>query len=142
MLRFVLNGRCYDCGGANAARWAQTDRMEQQPAEFYEQVREGYRQLAAHEPGRIVLIDGSREASETGEGNLGNEFLCDSPRSATNRQSAIGQFAILRWPSRVHTALEFLRRAYEQNRLAHAYLITGTARHREGTARRGGGESG
>ena len=23
------------------------------------------------------------------------------------------------------TALEFLRRAYEQNRLAHAYLITG-----------------
>src|SRR5207248_2310088 len=38
------------------------DRMEQQPAEFYERVREGYRQLAAHEPDRIVLIDGSREA--------------------------------------------------------------------------------
>src|SRR5881296_3260778 len=31
------------------------DRMEQQPTEFYERVREGYRQLAAHEPGRIVL---------------------------------------------------------------------------------------
>jgi dTMP kinase len=37
------------------------DRMEQQSAEFYERVREGYRQLAAHEPNRIVLIDGSRD---------------------------------------------------------------------------------
>ena len=40
------------------------DRMEQQPTEFYERVREGYRQLAAREPGRIVLIDGSRDAEE------------------------------------------------------------------------------
>ena len=38
------------------------DRMEQQPAEFYERVREGYRQIAAHEPRRIVMIDGSRDA--------------------------------------------------------------------------------
>src|SRR5206468_7829953 len=35
------------------------DRMEQQPAEFYERVREGYRELATHEPMRIFLIDGS-----------------------------------------------------------------------------------
>ena len=40
------------------------DRMEQQPAEFYEQVRQAYRELAAREPSRIVLIDGSRAASE------------------------------------------------------------------------------
>jgi dTMP kinase len=40
------------------------DRMEQQPAEFYEQVRQAYRELAAREPGRIVLLDGSREAGE------------------------------------------------------------------------------
>ena len=38
------------------------DRMEQQPAEFYERVREGYRQLVLHEPGRIVLIHGAQEA--------------------------------------------------------------------------------
>jgi dTMP kinase len=38
------------------------DRMEQQPAEFYERVREGYRGLAAQEPDRIILIDGSRDA--------------------------------------------------------------------------------
>ena len=38
------------------------DRMEQQPAEFYERVREGYRQIALHEPGRIVLIDSAQEA--------------------------------------------------------------------------------
>jgi dTMP kinase len=41
-----------------------TDRMEQQPAEFYERVREGYRQLATHEPKRIVLIDGSGAIDE------------------------------------------------------------------------------
>ena len=35
------------------------DRMEQQPAEFYERVREGYRELAIHEPKRVVLINSS-----------------------------------------------------------------------------------
>jgi dTMP kinase len=42
----------------------QADRMEQQPAEFYERVRHGYRDLAAHESNRIVLIDGSREPAD------------------------------------------------------------------------------
>lgn len=36
------------------------DRMEQEPPEFYEQVRQAYRQLAASEPERVVLIDGTR----------------------------------------------------------------------------------
>ena len=36
------------------------DRMEQQPAEFYERVREAYRELAGREPHRIVLIDGAQ----------------------------------------------------------------------------------
>ena len=40
------------------------DRMEQQPADFYERVREGYRALAKREPSRVVLIDGSRTADE------------------------------------------------------------------------------
>jgi dTMP kinase len=40
------------------------DRMEQQPAEFYESVREGYRDLAARERDRVVLIDGLRDADE------------------------------------------------------------------------------
>ena len=40
------------------------DRMEQQPAEFYERVRRGYRQLVLHEPGRVVLIHGAQEADE------------------------------------------------------------------------------
>jgi dTMP kinase len=38
------------------------DRMEQQPAEFYERVREAYHELAKREPNRVVLIDGSRNA--------------------------------------------------------------------------------
>jgi dTMP kinase len=40
------------------------DRMEQEPDEFYERVREAYRELAAREPNRVVLIDGSRSADE------------------------------------------------------------------------------
>src|SRR5213083_841182 len=39
-------------------------RMEQQPAEFYERVRAAYRELAAREPERVVLIDGSRNADQ------------------------------------------------------------------------------
>src|SRR5437667_11692791 len=63
-ITFVL-----DVDGATAETRMQhearkADRMEQQPTEFYERVREGYRQLAAHEPGRIVLIDGSQDAEE------------------------------------------------------------------------------
>jgi len=40
------------------------DRMEEQPAEFYERVRRGYRDLAARKPKRIVLIDGSRDPDD------------------------------------------------------------------------------
>ena len=40
------------------------DRMEQQPAELYERVRAGYRALAAREPTRVVLIDGSEHVDE------------------------------------------------------------------------------
>jgi dTMP kinase len=40
------------------------DRMEQQPAEFYERVREGYRELATYEPKRIVLIDASGDVDD------------------------------------------------------------------------------
>jgi dTMP kinase len=35
------------------------DRMEEQPPEFYERVRQAYRELAAREPKRVVLIDGT-----------------------------------------------------------------------------------
>jgi dTMP kinase len=40
------------------------DRMEREPEEFYERVREAYRELAAREPDRIVLIHGARNADE------------------------------------------------------------------------------
>ena len=40
------------------------DRMEQQSPEFYERVREAYRELAARETRRVVLIDGSRSVHE------------------------------------------------------------------------------
>jgi len=41
-----------------------TDRMEQQPLEFYKRVREGYRELATLESKRIVLINGSCDPDE------------------------------------------------------------------------------
>ena len=40
------------------------DRMEQQPAEFYERVRAAYRELAAREPNRVILIDGAQPADK------------------------------------------------------------------------------
>jgi dTMP kinase len=46
------------------ARMQQTtrrpDRMEQQPTKFYDAVRNAYRELAEHEPKRVVLIDGAQ----------------------------------------------------------------------------------
>jgi dTMP kinase len=64
------------------------DRMEQESTEFYEQVREAYRELAAREPNRIVLIDGSRP-----EDNIENEIWemisRRFPALGTNPQSEI-----------------------------------------------------
>jgi dTMP kinase len=41
-----------------------TDRMEQEPLDFYERVGEGYRELARYEPARIRLLDGSGPPDE------------------------------------------------------------------------------
>ncbi len=40
------------------------DRMEQEPPEFYERVCAAYRDLAAREPERICVVDGSRSPDE------------------------------------------------------------------------------
>ena len=42
------------------------DRMEQQPPEFYEAVRNAYRQLAQREPNRVFVIDGAQPADKIG----------------------------------------------------------------------------
>ena len=41
-----------------------TDRMEQEPPDFYENVRTGYLRLAAAEPGRILILDASQSIEE------------------------------------------------------------------------------
>lgn len=61
---FVLNVDAATAESRMQHAERKADRMEQQPAEFYERVREGYHQLAAQEPERIVLIDGSRDSGE------------------------------------------------------------------------------
>jgi len=59
------------------------DRMEQQPADFYERVREAYRELAKRDPNRVVSIDGSRTADQI-ENEIW-EMLCSRfPVLATN----------------------------------------------------------
>jgi dTMP kinase len=60
------------------------DRMEQQPAEFYERVREGYRELATREPKRIVLIDGVRNADDI-ETEIWKMLSSRFPQLTTNR---------------------------------------------------------
>ncbi|HEY4257502.1 MAG TPA: dTMP kinase [Candidatus Udaeobacter sp.] len=62
------------------------DRMEQQPAEFYERVREAYHELAAHEPKRVVLIDGSRDADQV-ENEIWETLSCRFPALTTNPKS-------------------------------------------------------
>jgi dTMP kinase len=66
----------------------QADRMEQQPAEFYERVRESYREVAAHEPRRIALIDGSRNADEI-ENEIWSVLSSRFPTLTANPQSTI-----------------------------------------------------
>jgi dTMP kinase len=69
------------------------DRMEQEPAEFYEQVRQAYRQVAARESKRVVLIDGSLSADTVADEvwkTLTSRFPKLAAESAIrNRQSAI-----------------------------------------------------
>ena len=43
---------------------AAVDRMEQEPIEFYERVCEAYRDLAAREPDRCLLLDGAQSQDE------------------------------------------------------------------------------
>ena len=62
------------------------DRMEQQPPEFYDRVREGYRELAASEPKRIVMIDGSGDVDEI-EKQIW-ESLCSRFSELTNISSS------------------------------------------------------
>jgi dTMP kinase len=63
-ITFVLDVNAATAESRMQRMQRQADRMEQQPAEFYERVREGYRALAAREPNRIVLINGSRDPDE------------------------------------------------------------------------------
>jgi dTMP kinase len=64
------------------------DRMEQESTEFYEQVREAYRELAAREPNRIVLLDGSRPEDNI-EDEIWEIISRRFPALATNLQSRI-----------------------------------------------------
>jgi dTMP kinase len=63
------------------------DRMEQQSPEFYERVRKAYRELAAREPRRVVLIEGSRSVDEI-ENEIWEIISARFPALATSPHSA------------------------------------------------------
>jgi len=41
-----------------------TDRMEREKRDFHERVAEGYRRVAAADPGRVIMLDGTRPEEE------------------------------------------------------------------------------
>jgi thymidylate kinase len=60
--------------------------MEREPDEFYERVRQAYRDLAVHEPGRVVLIDGARKTDEI-ENEIWKVLSSRYPALTGNQQS-------------------------------------------------------
>lgn len=64
------------------------DRMEQEPEEFYERVRDAYRELPAREPNRVVLIDGARDEDEI-EKEIWKVLCGRFPALTGNQQSEI-----------------------------------------------------
>ncbi len=41
-----------------------TDRMEREKLDFHERVADGYRRVAAADPGRVIMLDGTRPEDE------------------------------------------------------------------------------
>src|SRR5256886_7648148 len=64
------------------------DRMEQQADEFYEQVRDGYQELAKSQGNRVVLVKGWQAPDEISE-ELWQVLLKRFPMLSANPQSAI-----------------------------------------------------
>jgi dTMP kinase len=65
-----------------------TDRMEQEPIEFYERVCEGYRTLATREPDRFIVIDG-RQSADAIEAQIWDALANRLPSLASLPQSKI-----------------------------------------------------
>ena len=63
-ITFVLDVDAATAASRMKGEPRKADRMEQQPAEFYQRVRSGYRELATREPKRIVLIDGAGDVDD------------------------------------------------------------------------------
>ena len=64
------------------------DRMEQEPAEFYERVCEGYRALAKREPNRFIVVD-ARQSADAIEAEIWKALTSRLPAFAFLPQSKI-----------------------------------------------------
>ncbi len=86
-ITFVLDADAATAESRMQRKPRKADRMEQEPAEFYERVRREYRDMATREPNRIVLIDGSPNADEI-ENEIWNVLSSRFPALRANPQSA------------------------------------------------------
>jgi dTMP kinase len=86
-ITFVLDVDAATAESRMQKKARKADRMEQEPADFYERVRRGYQDLAAREPNRIVLIDGSPNADEI-ENEIWNMLSSRFPALTANPKSA------------------------------------------------------
>lgn len=59
-ITFLLDMDAKEAFGRLAGRNRPVDRMESEPLEFYQAVREGYLRAAAAEPGRFCVLDAAR----------------------------------------------------------------------------------
>jgi dTMP kinase len=85
-ITFVLDIDAATAGSRMQRTVRKPDRMEQESMEFYDQVREAYRELAAREPHRVVLIDGAQSVAKI-ENEIWKTVLSRFPALAMNLKS-------------------------------------------------------
>ncbi|HEX9671550.1 MAG TPA: dTMP kinase [Thermoanaerobaculia bacterium] len=64
-LLFDLDPEAAQARGQAPGRSGGVDRLDGEALDFYRRVREGYREIAAREPGRFRVIDSSRDTAAT-----------------------------------------------------------------------------
>ncbi len=122
------------------------DRFEAEDVRFHQELREAYRQIAAAEPQRCVLIDATAEPATVAANiwaALRDRFFATSRRqrgqfsmSARQVEPQISAFIRAKPPrcSGIATPKRRLLNAYRSGRIPHAWLIGGRGRHRQGDA--------
>ncbi len=87
-LTFVLDVDAATASSRMRRAGRKPDRMEQESTEFYDEVRKAYRELAARESHRAVLIDGTQSVNKV-EDEIWETILARFPALGTGSRFAI-----------------------------------------------------